>query len=205
VKVLVVDDHVIVREGIRRLLVPTSEFVVSEAATAKEAATAFRNTRPDVVLLDLNLPNGSGLDVLRRLLAEDKGAKVLIFSMHGEPFYVARALDAGARGYVSKSAPAAELIAAVQKVAAGGHYVEHEIAAHLLVNRYSNDLPLNRLTTREADIMRQLGEGKTLASIATAMGVTYKTIANSCTIIKSKLGAERVADLIRLAIELRDR
>jgi two-component system, NarL family, invasion response regulator UvrY len=83
-------------------------------------------------------------------------------------------------------------------VAAGGHYVEHEIAAHLLVNRYSNDLPLNRLTTREADIMRQLGEGKTLASIATALGVTYKTIANSCTIIKSKLGAERVADLIRL-------
>jgi len=204
-KVLVVDDHVIVREGIRRLLTPASEFVVTEAATAREAATAFRNARPDVVLLDLNLPNGSGLDVLRRLLAEDKGAKVLIFSMHGEPFYVARALDAGARGYVSKSAPAAELLAAIQKVAAGGHYVEHEIAAHLLVNRYSNDLPLNRLTTREADIMRQLGEGKTLASIATALGVTYKTIANSCTIIKSKLGAERVADLIRLAIELRDR
>ena len=119
--------------------------------------------------------------------------------------YVARALDAGARGYVSKSAPAAELIAAIQKVASGGNYVEHEIAAQLVVGRFSNTTPFNRLTAREADIMRQLGEGKTLAAIATALGVTYKTVANSCTIIKSKLGAERVADLIRFAIELRER
>ena len=203
-KVLVVDDHVIVREGVRRLLAPMPDFVVTEAATARDAATAFRNNRPDVVLLDLNLPNGSGLELLRRLLAEDKMAKVLVFSMHGEALYVARALDAGARGYVSKSAPASELIAAIQRVAGDGYYVEHDIAAQLLVNRYSSDGPFNRLTTREADIMRQLGEGKTLAAIASALGVTYKTVANSCTIIKSKLGAERVADLIRLAIELRD-
>lgn len=203
-KVLVVDDHVIVREGIRRLLAPMPEFVVTEAATARDAAAAFRANRPDVVLLDLNLPNGSGLELLRRLLAEDKSTKILVFSMHAEALYVSRALDAGARGYVSKSAPAAELIAAIQRVAAGGHYVEHEIAAQLVVNRYPRDGSFNRLTTREADIMRQLGEGKTLASIASALGVTYKTVANSCTIIKSKLGAERVADLIRLAIELRD-
>jgi two-component system invasion response regulator UvrY len=204
-KVLVVDDHVIVREGVRRLLAPLPEIIVTEAPTAREAATAFRANRPDVVLLDLNLPNGSGLELLRRLLAEDKTAKVLIFSMHGEPLYVARALDAGARGYVSKSAPASELIAAIQKVAAGGHYVEHEIAAQLVVRRFNNDVSFDRLTTREADIVRQLGEGKSLAAIASALGVTYKTVANSCTIIKSKLGAERVADLIRLAIELRER
>lgn len=203
-KVLVVDDHVIVREGIRRLLAPLAEFIVTEAATAREAATLFRASRPDVVLLDLNLPNGSGLELLRRLLAEDKTAQVLIFSMHGEPLYVARALEAGARGYVSKSAPAAELLTAIQKVAAGGHYVEHEIAAQLVINRFSHESPFERLTTREADIMRQLGEGKTLASIAMALGVTYKTVANSCTLIKSKLGAERVADLIRIAIELRE-
>lgn len=203
-KVLVVDDHVIVREGVRRLLAPMPEIAVTEASTAREAAAAFRGDRPDVVLLDLNLPNGSGLELLRRLLAEDATTKVLIFSMHGEALYVARALDAGALGYVSKSAPAAELIAAIQRVARGGHYVEHDIAAQLVANRFSSDGPFNRLTTREADIMRQLGEGKTLASIASALGVTYKTIANSCTTIKSKLGAERVADLIRLAIELRD-
>jgi two-component system, NarL family, invasion response regulator UvrY len=204
VRVLVVDDHVIVREGVRRLLASHKDVVVIEAASAREAATSFRNSRPDVVLLDLNLPNGSGLDLLRRMLAEDKGARILVFSMHGEPLYVARALDAGARGYVSKSAPAAELVAAIQKVASGGRYVEHEIAAQLVISRYSTDDPLHRLTTREADIMRQLGEGKTLAVIASSLGVTYKTVANACSVIKAKLGVERVADLIRLAIEMRD-
>jgi two-component system, NarL family, invasion response regulator UvrY len=124
--------------------------------------------------------------------------------MHGEALYVARALDAGARGYVSKSAPATELIAAIQKVAAGGRYVEHDIEVQLVAHRSPNDGPFNRLTTREVDIIRQLGEGKTLAAIGVALGVTYKTVANSCTIIKSKLGVERVADLIRLAIELRE-
>jgi two-component system invasion response regulator UvrY len=203
-RVLIVDDHVIVREGVRRLLAPMADFVVMEAATAREAATLFRNNRPDVVLLDLNLPNGSGLDLLRRMMAEDEAAQVLVFSMHGEPLYVARALDAGARGYVSKSAPAAELVTAIQKVASGGQYVEHDIAAQLVLNRFSKESPFDRLTTREVDIMRQLGEGKTLAAIATALGVTYKTVANSCTIIKSKLGAQRVADLIRIAIEMRE-
>jgi two-component system invasion response regulator UvrY len=204
VRVLIVDDHVIVREGVRRLLAPYKEIAVIEAASAREGSTLFRSSRPDVVLLDLNLSNGSGLDLLRRMLAEDKGARILVFSMHGEPLYVARALDAGARGYVSKSAPAAELVTAIQKVAAGGRYVEHELAAQLVINRYSSDDPLHRLTTREADIMRQLGEGKTLAVIASSLGVTYKTVANACGVIKTKLGVERVADLIRLAIEMRD-
>jgi len=124
--------------------------------------------------------------------------------MHGEPLYVAKALDAGARGYVSKSAPASELVNAIQKVAGGGRYVEHEIAAQLVLARYSGGDPLDQLTTREADIMRLLGEGKTLANIASALGVTYKTIANSCSTIRSKLGVERVADLIRMAMEMRD-
>jgi len=202
VKILVVDDHVIVREGIRRLLASLPELSIIEAAGVREAATLFRKERPDVVLLDLNLPNGSGLDLLRRLLAEDKGARVLVFSMYAEPLYVARALDAGACGYVSKGAGAGELVAAIQKVAAGGRYVEIEIAAQIVVNRYSGEDPLQRLTVREADIMRQLGEGKTMAAIALAYGVTYKTIANSCGIIKTKLGAERTADLIRIAIEM---
>ena len=201
-KILVVDDHVIVREGIRRLLASLPELSIIEAAGVREAATLFRKERPDVVLLDLNLPNGSGLDLLRRLLAEDKGARVLVFSMYAEPLYVARALDAGACGYVSKGAGAGELVAAIQKVAAGGRYVEIEIAAQIVVNRYSGEDPLQRLTVREADIMRQLGEGKTMAAIALTYGVTYKTIANSCSIIKTKLGAERTADLIRIAIEM---
>jgi two-component system invasion response regulator UvrY len=203
-KILVVDDHVIVREGVRRLLSSLTEATIYEAPTARDALTQFRSVRPDVVLLDLNFPVGSGFEILRRLISEDKAARVLVFTMHGEPLYVARALDAGARGYVSKGAPAAELINAIQKVASGGRYVEHEIAAQLVLARYSGGDPLDRLTTREADIMRLLGEGKTLANIAAALGVTYKTIANSCSTIRSKLGVERVADLIRMAMEMRN-
>jgi DNA-binding NarL/FixJ family response regulator len=202
-KLLIVDDHVIVREGVRRLLAPLTDIVVTEAANAREAVAQFRANRPDVVLLDLNFPNGSGLELLRRLLSEDKTVRVLVFTMHAEPLYVARALDAGALGYVSKSAAATELVTAIQKVAAGGRYVEHEIAAQLVVARYSGGDPLAQLTPREVDIMRLLGEGKTMATIASALGVTYKTIANSCSSIKTKLGAERVSDLIRLAMELR--
>jgi DNA-binding NarL/FixJ family response regulator len=95
-------------------------------------------------------------------------------------------------------------VTAVQKVAAGGRYVERELAAQLVVNGHCGEDPLQRLTAREADIMRQLGEGKTLAAIAAALGISYKTVANSCSVIKAKLGAERTADLIRIAIEMGD-
>jgi len=102
------------------------------------------------VLLDLNLPSGSGLEVLRRLLVEDPDAGVLIFSMHSESFYVARAMEAGARGYISKSAPATGLVAAIQAIAAGARYVEKEIACQRVVSRYDKGRQFNRLSIREA-------------------------------------------------------
>jgi two-component system invasion response regulator UvrY len=203
-KVLIVDDHVIVREGVRRLLAAFPDVLIYEAVGAHDAVQTFRNNSPDVVLLDLNLPNSSGLELLRRLQVEDKGARVLIFSMHAEPLYVSRALNAGARGYISKGAAAEELMTAIRRVYDGGRYVERDIAAQLVLMPHSGEDALQRLTTREADILRLLAEGKTLAAIASARGVTYKTIANSCTGIKEKLGVARTADLIRLAIEMRD-
>jgi two-component system, NarL family, invasion response regulator UvrY len=208
VRLLVVDDHAIVREGVRRLLAPEGgkpalpDLTITEAASAQQAAELHRASRFDVVLLDLNLPGGSGLELLRRLRAMDPGVRVLVLSMYAEVLYVARALEAGARGYVSKAAGAGELLAAIQKVAAGGEYVERELAAQLLALSSRGEDPLQRLTAREADIMRQLGEGRSLAAIAAALGVTYKTVANSCSVIKTKLGAERMADLIRIACEM---
>lgn len=207
-KLLMVDDHAIVREGLRRLLAPEGgkpalpDLVIADAASAAQAAELYRAGRFDVVLLDLNLPGGSGLELLRRLRVMDPAVRVLVLSMHAEPLYVARALGAGARGYVSKAAGAAELLAAIKQVAAGGHYVEQELAASLLALRGRGEDPLQRLSAREADIMRQLGEGRSLAVIASALGVTYKTVANSVSVIKTKLGAERMADLIRIAIEM---
>lgn len=202
-RVLIVNDHVIVREGVRRLLAPFPDVVIFEAASAADAGPAFRDHRPDVVLLDLNLPGSSGLELLRRLLLADSAANVLIFSMHAEPLYVLRALNAGARGYISKGAAAEELMTAIRRVGDGGRYVEREIAAQMVLMPHPGEDPLQRLTTREADILRLLAEGKTLAAIAAVRGVTYKTIANSCTVIKEKLGVARTADLIRLAIEMR--
>lgn len=204
-KILVIDDHLVVREGLRRLLSSVPNISIREATSTQEALVAFRAHRPDLVLLDLNLPNSSGLELLRQLILEDKRARILIFSMHAEPIYVMHALKAGASGYVSKGAPVDELVTAVKLVANGDPYIEREIASDIALTRYFGHDPLQQLTTREIDIMRLIGEGKDLKTISKLLGVTYKTIANSCTVIKGKLGVERTADLIRLTYEARDK
>ena len=123
--------------------------------------------------------------------------------MHSEAIYAARALQAGALGYVSKSAGAEEFVDAVRQVARGGHYVEREISAELAVGKFSSADPFDRLTTREVDILRLLGEGQSYTQIAAAIGVSYTTIANTSSVIKEKLAVETTADLIRLSIETR--
>jgi DNA-binding NarL/FixJ family response regulator len=203
-KILIVDDHVVVREGVRRLLATMPDTSVHEAGSAHEAVAIYKTEHPDLVLLDLNLPNSSGLQLLRRLILEDRAARILILSMHSEPIYVARTLKAGAKGYISKTASAEELLAAVREIAAGGRYVEREIAAQIVVTQYKGDDPLQKLSTREIDIVRLLGDGKSLAEIAEAIGVSYKTVANTCSIIKGKLGVERTVDLIRLVYDMRE-
>ncbi len=204
-KILIVDDHVIVREGARRLLSAMPDVAVFEASSAREGLALFKTIRPNLVLLDLNLPNSSGLELLRRLQLEDRAVRVLVLSMHAEPIYVSRTLEAGARGYISKTASADELMAAVREVGAGGRYVEREIAAQLVVSQYGGVDPLQKLTTREVDIVRLIGEGKNFSTIAEALGITYKTVANACSIIKGKLGVERTSDLIRLTYQMQDR
>jgi two-component system, NarL family, invasion response regulator UvrY len=204
-KILIIDDHLVVREGLRRLLSAVPDISIYEATSSQEALAEFRAHRPDLVLLDLNLPNSSGLELLRRRILEDKRARILVLSMHAEPVYVMHALKAGARGYVSQGAPVDELVTAVKLVANGDPYIEREIASDIVLTRYFENDPLQQLTTREIDIMRLLGEGKDLKTISDLLGVTYKTIANSCSVIKGKLGVQRTADLIRLTFEMRDK
>jgi two-component system invasion response regulator UvrY len=204
-KILLVDDHAVVRAGIRRLLAAEDDVSILEAESSRDALELWRRERPDLVVLDLNLNTTSGFDLLRHLVQLDKAAKVLVLSMHSEPVYAARALQAGARGYVSKSAGAEEFVAAVRRVGRGGRYIEREIAAELAIAKFSKRDPLDQLTTREVDILRLLGEGKTYAQIASAIGVSYKTVANSSSLIKGKLAVETTADLIRLSIESRRR
>ena len=200
-KVLLVDDHAVVRAGVRRLLASEAGVSIVEAESSREAVEVWHREAPNLIILDLNLTDSSGLELLRRLIQLDKAARILVLSMHSEPVYAARALEAGARGYVSKSAGAEEFVNAVRQVGKGGHYVEREIAGELAVAKFSQTNPLDRLTTREIDILRLLGQGKSYARIAAAVGVSYKTVANASSLMKQKLSVETTADLIRLSIE----
>jgi two-component system invasion response regulator UvrY len=200
-KILIVDDHGVVREGLQRLFLAHFDAQVSEAANIEDGLSVYARERPDVVILDLNLEGAGGLELLRRVLAADHAARVIVFSMHHEPVYAVRALRAGARGYVSKSAPVEELISAIRKVRAGEQYIDRDLASRIAVSQISTDDPLQSLSIREVEILRMLGQGKSMTSISENLGIAYKTVANICTQMKVKLGVDRTADLIRLAIE----
>lgn len=199
--ILIVDDHGIVRAGLRRLLRGIFEGEILEAATGRDALALARSRPLDLVLLDMNLPELGGLELLSRLASVAPNLPVLVLSMHAEPLYVTRALDAGARGYVSKNIAPDELIVAIKQVADGGRYVEGELAQALVLNPAPALEPLEQLSTRDLEIMRLLAQGRGLSEIADALGLGYKTIANTCTQIKGKLGVNRTADLVRVAIE----
>jgi two-component system, NarL family, invasion response regulator UvrY len=205
VKILLVDDHAVVRAGVRRLLASEVEVSILEANSSQEAVDIYRHEGPDLVILDLNLTGSSGLELIRRLVQLDKSSEILVLSMHSEPVYAARALQVGARGYVSKSTGADEFVEAVRRVGKGGRYIEREIAAELAVGRFSKMDSLDQLTVREIDILRLLGEGKSYTQIAAVLHVSYKTVANSSSAIRQKLAVETTADLIRLSVENRKR
>lgn len=197
-KILVVDDHAIVRDGLIRLLASDGDHSVSQAAEGREALGLARALRPDLIVLDLNLPGLGGLELLRRLVRIGVG-RILVLSMHAEPLYARRALEAGAAGYMSKNAAPDELLAAVRRVLAGKRYIEAEIAQALALGTGSETF--DALNARELEMMRLLASGSSLAEIAAALGVGYKTVANTLSLIKSKLGVARTADLVRLAID----
>lgn len=197
--ILLVDDHALVRAGLKRLLAPLSDGEILEATDGRDALAKLRVAKPDLVILDLNLPGLGGLELLRRMIQMGAGP-ILILSMHAEPLYAKRALEAGAAGYMTKNASPDELLTAVRRVAAGGRYVEADLA-QALAAPVGGGRGLDILTGRELEIMRLLAKGASLAEIAAAVGVGYKTVANNCGQIKSKLGVSRTADLVRLAIE----
>jgi two-component system, NarL family, invasion response regulator UvrY len=201
-KILIIDDHAIVRGGLRRLLTTLPAVEIGEAANGKDALILFRILKPDLVILDLNLPGVGGLELLRRLLTEDPGVRILVFSMHAEPLYAAKALQSGALGYVSKSAAPDELLLAVRRIAEGGRYIENELAQELALQPAPRALSLDHLSEREVEILRLLGDGRSLTEIADSLGIAYKTVANTCGQIRLKLGVARTADLIRLSIEM---
>ncbi len=198
--ILLIDDHAIVRSGIRKLLAGLPEIDLKEVATGEAALLELRGGQFDLVILDLNLPGLGGLELLRRILAAHPGVKVLVFSLHTEAVYAARAMEAGARGYISKNAAPEELLEAIESVLAGGTAIERDIAQELGTRGAEEEAYLRPLTQRDMEILRLLADGKSLAQIADALGVAYKTVANTLSRIKDKLGVSHTADLIRITI-----
>jgi two-component system invasion response regulator UvrY len=200
-KVLLVDDHAIVRGGLRRLLAALP-WVIAEAANGRDALAMARAEPPDLVVLDLNLPGIGGFELLRRILLECPATRIMVLSMHDEARFAARAVQAGAHGYMSKNAAPAELLKALRVVAEGGRYIEAEIAQELALGTGAGPDLEALLSGREMEIVRLLGAGRSLTEIAETLGLGYKTVANICTQIKTKLGVSRTADLIRLSFDL---
>jgi DNA-binding NarL/FixJ family response regulator len=199
---MLVDDHAIVRSGFRRLLEEYPNLqVVAEAETGDQAYRGFVEHRPDVLVLDISMPDTSGLALMQRLFARAPDARVVIFSMHGDAAMAERAMQAGARGYVTKSSAPEVLVRAVQEVAAGRVFLSPDIAHDLAVAKLAgNNDPLQQLSTREFEIFRQLVAGRAPAEIAQALNLSTKTIANYHTAIKQKLGVASDIDLMRIAL-----
>jgi DNA-binding NarL/FixJ family response regulator len=203
--VLIIDDHPIVLQGCRRVLLDAGVETVLEARDIVAGYRLYRRHRPDVVIVDLSLQgNGlGGLPLIQRIKAHDPRARILVFSMHSDPIIVSRALKAGAAGYILKDTSSKDLLEAFEKVRAGAHYLGGELAVQVaLVGSGARRDPLAELTPRELQMLGLLAEGKPYGRIADDLGISYKTVVNTCSQLKHKLGAKNLPDLIRLAVHL---
>ncbi|HTT08587.1 MAG TPA: response regulator transcription factor [Gammaproteobacteria bacterium] len=202
IRVLLVDDHAVVRAGYSALLKNTDCIeVVAEAENGNSAIKIFTDVHPDVVIMDLSLPGIGGLDAMRRILARDPHARILVFSMHEDIAFVEQALQAGACGYITKSSAPHVLVEAVRRIAAGDIYMDGEIAQRMAFQKVrGRDTPFAHLSTREFEIFCLLAEGLSAQDISRRLSLSYKTVANYSTQIRNKLNVDTNAELTRLAI-----
>jgi len=198
IRILLVDDHPMVREGLRARLssVPRLQ-VVGEAGDSAEALRQLNQTAPDVVLQDVGLKDGNGIELVQAMLVRQPTLRVLMFSMYDNPEYVQRALQAGARGYVLKETPAEEVVAAIEAVVAGGTFLSPAVSRRL----FRGQAPRPMLTPRESQILSALGRGESSKQIAQAMHLSVRTVEAHRQSIKRKLGIEGQAELIKYAVE----
>lgn len=201
-RVLIVDDHPIVASGCRAVLADEGEIVLLEASDAESGERIFAAERPDVCVIDINLPTVSGFELARRILARDTAARLIMFSMNDDPIFAARAIEAGAKGYVSKSGDPCDLVDAIRQVGTGGTYLPSAMARSIaFAGPAFAQSPLAKLTSREMEILRLLSAGKTLSETAWLVQASYKTVANTASIMRQKLGVRSSVELVRLAIE----
>lgn len=198
------DDHAIVREGYRRLLEKEPSIqVVGEAADAAQACQNARALNPDVVVMDIALPRVSGIEATRRMLKDQPQLRILMFSMYDDAIYAARALEAGALGYISKASAPEVLVQAIYAVSRGECYVSADVAANMALSAAQpGKSELDALTPREFEVLRLLVQGETVRSIGEKLSLSEKTVANHQSAIREKLGARNSAQLARFAARL---
>ena len=205
IKVLLADDHRIVREGLRRIVDACDDMeVVAEAADGKEAIRLIRKRRPDVAVIDISMPEIDGLEVLQQLQPEFPELSILILTMHEEQQYAVRAIEAGARGYITKKSAPEQLVKAIRRVHTGSLYLSEEVAEALalrVAKGTSGQSPLDLLSTRELQVLRRLALGHTNREIAENYHISIKTVDTYRLRLLKKLNLRNNAELSRFAIQ----
>lgn len=209
--VLLVDDHPLFREGLKSLLARSADFeVVGEAETGQDALEQAVRLRPDLVVMDISLPDRNGIDVTREIKEKAPKTRVLIMSMHGKVDYISRAFQAGALGYVVKKSAAENLLQGLETVSEGRYFLDtslsrevvHRLTASEAEESKTEDPKYETLTRREQEIFRLLAQGLSARAIGDRLFISPKTVDNHRTNIKSKLGVHSVAELMRYAYKL---
>jgi len=204
VRVLIADDHAVVRRGLVQILEEVSDLVAAgEASNGREVLQAVRTGDYDVLLLDVGMPGGGGLEVLRQLQGLSPELPVLILSIYPEEQYATRMLKAGAAGYLTKESAPDELVAAIRRVARGEKYISASLASKLAgqIGKKTEKDPLKELSDREFQVMRLLASGKSVTEIANQLSLSVKTVSTYRARTLDKLDLESTADLIRYALE----
>ena len=202
IKVLLVDDHSVVRMGFKMLIEAESDMeVISEAESGEEGIKVFKELKPDVVVMDITMPGIGGLESIERILAFDKNSKILVLSAHEDSVHPKRVLNAGALGYLTKRSAAEELIKAIRSINAGKKYLEATIAQQMAITQLSGENnPVEVLSDREFEVFMALAKGKSTNEIAETMHLSPRTVGTHLYNIKQKLNANNSAEIALIAI-----
>jgi two-component system invasion response regulator UvrY len=204
IKVLLTDDHALVRTGIKRLLEDSDLIqIIGEADSGESCLSMVQELNPDVVLMDVNMPGIGGVETCRRILQRDPGRKIIILTVHTEQSFPKRLLEIGARGYLTKECAAEEMINAVRQVSKGGSYIEPRIAQQLALSLLPGhqDSPVDRLSRREFQVMLMISQGLSNNQISERLCLSPKTVSTYRARLLEKLGVQTEVDLIRIAVE----
>lgn len=202
-RILIIDDHPVVLAGCRKLLaaIPGAQFDEARSiAAAKSRLTVFK---PSLIIVDVNLPDGSGIDFARSFLAGNEGVKIIIFTMSDSTLLALQAFDAGISGFVSKTDDPEQLMNAVEKVLGGEQWISEALIQEMALMRTGAAGTTLSLSERDTAILRALVRGRSLAEIAKELDISYKTVATYCAGLRTKLGARTTSELVRIAMEMR--